>query len=115
MIVLLMFTYVLVAHWLACIWYRIGFDECAGIGWLFTLAEQTEVAAKGNLSSCQRISVASAYSTSLYFTMSSLTTVGFGNVSANTISEKVFSIIIMIIGCKSVALKIVYIPFYNLI
>ncbi|EDV20269.1 uncharacterized protein TRIADDRAFT_51027 [Trichoplax adhaerens] len=98
MIVLLMFTYVLVAHWLACIWYRIGFDECTTFGWLHSLAEQSGITAKVNYTSCQQISVASAYSTSLYFTMSSLTTVGFGNVSANTIGEKIFSIIIMIIG-----------------
>ncbi|KAF0769867.1 potassium voltage-gated channel subfamily H member 8 isoform X2 [Aphis craccivora] len=39
-----------------------------------------------------------AYITSLYFTCSSLTSVGFGNVSATTGAEKIFSIITMLIG-----------------
>jgi len=42
-----------------------------------------------------------AYITSLYFTCSSLTSVGFGNVSATTGAEKIFSIITMLIGGKS--------------
>ena len=36
--------------------------------------------------------------TALYYTFSSLTTVGFGNVSANTMGEKIFSVVIMLIG-----------------
>ncbi|XP_064408372.1 potassium voltage-gated channel subfamily H member 3 [Latimeria chalumnae] len=43
-------------------------------------------------------SLRSAYITSLYFALSSLTSVGFGNVSANTNSEKIFSICTMLIG-----------------
>jgi len=39
--------------------------------------------------------------TALYFTCSSLTSVGFGNVSANTDSEKLFSICVMLMGGKS--------------
>lgn len=43
-------------------------------------------------------SLRSAYITSLYFALSSLTSVGFGNVSANTDSEKIFSICTMLVG-----------------
>ncbi|KAL0963949.1 hypothetical protein UPYG_G00315690 [Umbra pygmaea] len=43
-------------------------------------------------------SVRSSYVSSLYFALSSLTSVGFGNVSANTDSEKIFSICTMLIG-----------------
>ena len=39
-----------------------------------------------------------AYVTAMYFTSSSLTTIGFGNISGNTREEKIFSIIIMFIG-----------------
>ena len=42
-----------------------------------------------------------AYVTALYYSCTSLTTVGFGNVSANTKWEKVFSVVIMLIGGKS--------------
>ncbi|VDM32571.1 unnamed protein product [Hydatigera taeniaeformis] len=40
----------------------------------------------------------SIYISSLYFTMSSLTSVGFGNVSPNTSNEKIFSIVSMLVG-----------------
>lgn len=43
-------------------------------------------------------SVPSAYIASLYFTLSSLTSVGFGNVCANTDAEKIFSICVMLMG-----------------
>ena len=39
-----------------------------------------------------------AYVTSLYFTCTSLTTVGFGNVAANTRYEKIFSVVIMMVA-----------------
>ncbi|KPP65892.1 potassium voltage-gated channel subfamily H member 4-like, partial [Scleropages formosus] len=43
-------------------------------------------------------SMRSAYIASLYFTLSSLTSVGFGNVCANTDAEKIFSVCTMLIG-----------------
>uniref|UniRef100_A0A8C8SNB4 Voltage-gated inwardly rectifying potassium channel KCNH3 n=1 Tax=Pelusios castaneus TaxID=367368 RepID=A0A8C8SNB4_9SAUR len=43
-------------------------------------------------------SLRSSYLTSLYFALSSLTSVGFGNVSANTDTEKIFSVCTMLIG-----------------
>ena len=46
------------------------------------------------------ISYQDAYVTALYYSCTSLTTVGFGNVSANTKWEKVFSVVIMLIGGK---------------
>ena len=42
----------------------------------------------------------SAYITALYFTMTSLTSIGFGNVAANTDLEKLFAIFMMLFGCK---------------
>ncbi|XP_066442770.1 potassium voltage-gated channel subfamily H member 6 [Eleutherodactylus coqui] len=98
---LLMCTFALIAHWLACIWYAIGNVERPymehKIGWLDNLANQigksyneTDVASGP--------SIKDKYVTALYFTFSSLTSVGFGNVSPNTNSEKVFSICVMLIG-----------------
>lgn len=46
-------------------------------------------------------SVRSSYIAALYFTLSSLTSVGFGNVCANTDAEKIFSICTMLIGGTS--------------
>lgn len=45
-------------------------------------------------------SIRSRYITALYFTFSSLTSVGFGNVSPTTNTEKIFVILVMLIGCE---------------
>ncbi|XP_072229017.1 voltage-gated inwardly rectifying potassium channel KCNH6 [Leuresthes tenuis] len=96
---LLMCTFVLIAHWLACIWYAIGFVErpYTETGWLDNLAEQLGKSYNDSDSSSGP-SVKDKYVTALYFTLSSLTSVGFGNVSPNTNSEKIFSICVMVIG-----------------
>ncbi|CAG0892853.1 unnamed protein product [Darwinula stevensoni] len=60
-------------------------------GWIHALAERLEM-------KMEDVTIAEAYITALYFTCSSLTSVGFGNVSANTIPEKIFSICTMLIG-----------------
>ncbi|MBN3303034.1 KCNH2 protein, partial [Amia calva] len=98
---LLMCTFALIAHWLACIWYAIGNVERGfsenGIGWLNSLGDQlNKVYNKSDPGSGP--SIKDKYVTALYFTFSSLTSVGFGNVSPNTNSEKIFSICVMLIG-----------------
>ncbi|XP_030623368.1 potassium voltage-gated channel subfamily H member 2 [Chanos chanos] len=95
---LLMCTFALIAHWLACIWYAIGNVERNGsIGWLHSLADQLGKSYnQSNPGSGP--SIKDKYVTALYFTFSSLTSVGFGNVSPNTNSEKIFSICVMLIG-----------------
>uniref|UniRef100_A0A3Q1GJG2 Potassium voltage-gated channel subfamily H member 2 n=1 Tax=Acanthochromis polyacanthus TaxID=80966 RepID=A0A3Q1GJG2_9TELE len=95
---LLMCTFALIAHWLACIWYAIGSVERGGsIGWLHTLGEQLGKHYNGS-NPASGPSIKDKYVTALYFTFSSLTSVGFGNVSPNTNSEKIFSICVMLIG-----------------
>ncbi|XP_055839595.1 potassium voltage-gated channel subfamily H member 8 isoform X2 [Episyrphus balteatus] len=94
---LLMLCFSLVAHWLACIWYVIAEKENMindngwDIGWMHSLSERLKVP-------ISNITNSEAYSTALYFTFTSLTSVGFGNVSANTTAEKVFTILMMLIG-----------------
>uniref|UniRef100_A0AAQ6IHW3 Voltage-gated delayed rectifier potassium channel KCNH4 n=1 Tax=Anabas testudineus TaxID=64144 RepID=A0AAQ6IHW3_ANATE len=77
---LLMSMFALLAHWMACVWYFIGRREIESPG-SWDIGTGT-----------------GSYVTSLYFALSSLTSVGFGNVSANTDSEKIFSICTMLIG-----------------
>ncbi|NWI75019.1 KCNH2 protein, partial [Dryoscopus gambensis] len=94
---LLMCTFALIAHWLACIWYAIGNVEGQRTGWLHALGQQ--IGKPLNSSDPHRgPSIKDKYVTALYFTFSSLTSVGFGNVSPNTNSEKIFSICVMLIG-----------------
>ncbi|CAG07229.1 unnamed protein product, partial [Tetraodon nigroviridis] len=106
-LLLLMCTFALIAHWLACIWYAIGNMERTSsarigamkIGWLDNLAEQ--IGKQYNDSNAESgPSIQDKYVTALYFTFSSLTSVGFGNVSPNTNPEKIFSICVMLIGCE---------------
>uniref|UniRef100_A0A8B9H2T5 Voltage-gated inwardly rectifying potassium channel KCNH2 n=1 Tax=Astyanax mexicanus TaxID=7994 RepID=A0A8B9H2T5_ASTMX len=97
---LLMCTFALIAHWLACIWYAIGNVERSGpsrIGWLNSLGEQLGKPYNETIPGSGP-STKDKYVTALYFTFSSLTSVGFGNVSPNTNSEKIFSICVMLIG-----------------
>ncbi|XP_038215554.1 potassium voltage-gated channel subfamily H member 8-like isoform X2 [Zerene cesonia] len=95
---LLMLSFTLVAHWLACIWFIIAEKEIEhhkneswDLGWINNLAERLKIPI-GNISHSE------SYVTALYFTCSSLTSVGFGNVSANTLPEKIFSILVMLVG-----------------
>uniref|UniRef100_A0A4W3IHJ8 Potassium voltage-gated channel, subfamily H (eag-related), member 3 n=1 Tax=Callorhinchus milii TaxID=7868 RepID=A0A4W3IHJ8_CALMI len=100
---LLMSMFALIAHWMACIWYFIGQKEIEAndlttweIGWLHELAKSISTSVNSTLLGGP--SIRSSYITSLYFALSSLTSVGFGNVSANTDAEKIFSICTMLIG-----------------
>uniref|UniRef100_A0A8D0D5A1 Voltage-gated delayed rectifier potassium channel KCNH4 n=1 Tax=Sander lucioperca TaxID=283035 RepID=A0A8D0D5A1_SANLU len=95
---LLMSMFALLAHWMACVWYFIGRKEIESpgswdIGWLHELAKREAVVETTTGGGSFGV-----YVTSLYFALSSLTSVGFGNVSANTDSEKIFSICTMLIG-----------------
>ncbi|KAK7506782.1 hypothetical protein BaRGS_00002257, partial [Batillaria attramentaria] len=99
-VAILMCMFALLAHWLACIWYAIGKEEVDGnppnwtVGWLYELSERIdEPIDNGTLPD-----TLTCYITALYFTCSSLTSVGFGNVSANTNAEKIFSVCAMLVG-----------------
>ncbi|XP_051926738.1 potassium voltage-gated channel subfamily H member 4-like [Hippocampus zosterae] len=104
---LLMSVFALLAHWMACIWYMIGRKELDTghtweIGWLHELGKRLETPYAN--STAGGPSVRSAYIAALYFTLSSLTSVGFGNVCANTDAEKIFSICTMLVGALMHAL-----------
>ncbi|KAJ1351738.1 hypothetical protein KIN20_007871 [Parelaphostrongylus tenuis] len=102
-LLLLMATFALIAHWLACIWYAIGSAELPHkreITWLHQLSRHLNepyFSTNGTVPAGGP-SLKSRYVTSLYFTLSTITSIGFGNVSATTDSEKIFTIIMMILG-----------------
>ncbi|XP_026171103.1 potassium voltage-gated channel subfamily H member 4-like [Mastacembelus armatus] len=98
---LLMSVFALLAHWMACIWYMIGRSDMESIqswriGWLHELGKRLDTPYIN--STVGGPSLHSSYIAALYFTLSSLTSVGFGNVCANTNAEKIFSICTMLIG-----------------
>uniref|UniRef100_A0A8C2L0I6 Potassium voltage-gated channel, subfamily H (eag-related), member 5b n=1 Tax=Cyprinus carpio TaxID=7962 RepID=A0A8C2L0I6_CYPCA len=109
-LVLLVCVFGLVAHWLACIWYSIGdyevIDEQTNTvktdSWLYQLATSTGSPYRYNASGTGQWEGGpgkdSLYITSLYFTMTSLTTIGFGNIAPTTDGEKIFSVAMMMVG-----------------
>nr|XP_060610165.1 potassium voltage-gated channel subfamily H member 5 [Anolis sagrei ordinatus] len=109
-LVLLVCVFGLVAHWLACIWYSIGdyevIDEITNTlkkdSWLCQLAESIGTPYRYNTTGRGQWeggpSKDSLYITSLYFTMTSLTTIGFGNIAPTTDGEKIFSVAMMMVG-----------------
>ncbi|KAM7394823.1 hypothetical protein PAMP_021603 [Pampus punctatissimus] len=109
-LVLLVCVFGLAAHWLACIWYSIGdyevIDEDTNNvrtdSWLYLLGETVGTPYRFNASGSGRWeggpSKDSVYITSLYFTMTSLTSIGFGNIAPNTDGEKIFAVAMMMIG-----------------
>nr|XP_014290792.1 potassium voltage-gated channel protein eag isoform X2 [Halyomorpha halys] len=108
MLILLLCFYMLVAHWLACIWYSIGrsdADNGLQYSWLWKLANVTQSPYSYNWSADSPVpelvngpSRKTMYVTALYFTMTCMTSVGFGNVAAETDNEKIFTICMMIIA-----------------
>ncbi|XP_060884421.1 potassium voltage-gated channel subfamily H member 4 isoform X2 [Labrus mixtus] len=104
---LLMSVFALLAHWMACIWYMIGRMEIETtdtweISWLHELGKRLDTPYINN--TVGGPTVRSSYIAALYFTLSSLTSVGFGNVCANTDAEKIFSICTMLVGALMHAL-----------
>ncbi|KAK9738538.1 PAS domain [Popillia japonica] len=108
MLILLLCFYMLVAHWLACIWYSIGrsdADNGVQYSWLWKLANITQSPYSyvwpndsGTPELINGPSRKTMYVTALYFTMTCMTSVGFGNVAAETDNERIFTICMMIIA-----------------
>lgn len=99
-IVLLTCLFILTAHWLACVWYAIGRAEASdNSGWLAAVADELEKPINQSDPSSGP-SLSTRYITSLYFTLSSLTTVGFGNIAPGTNGERIFAVLVMIVGGK---------------
>ena len=72
--------------------------------WLYMLGEAVGTPYRFNVTGAGRWdggpSKDSVYITSLYFTMTSLTSIGFGNIAPTTDGEKVFAVAMMMIGCE---------------
>ena len=98
----LMAVFAIVGHWLACVFYAIACIERPLIPdpkytWLDHLAEKYNMPYyESDYNSGPDLQ--SKYITSLFFSLTTLTSVGFGNVAPTTIGEKIFTIIAMMLG-----------------
>ena len=87
-IVMFIIIFLMICHIVACLWIIIaGFEEGDPNSWL------TE--------EYQKMSEAEQYLTSIYFTITTITTVGYGDISGGTSSEKFAAIILMLLGVIS--------------
>lgn len=75
-------------------------DDLSKVGWLEILANDTHQYYENQNKTDGGPSIRSRYVTALYFTFTSLTSVGFGNVAPNTDAEKIFTICVMLVGCE---------------
>ena len=97
-IFLLTAFFALIAHWLACVWNVIGERE-KGVqyGWIQLLGDTIGRPVNSSLPGSGP-GVGTRYVTALYFTITSLTSIGFGNVAPNTDNEKIFAVLMMLTG-----------------
>lgn len=98
-----MLTFCLVAHWMACLFYIIAvkYDKYEEFGWLFVLSRQINspfVIVNGTLT--EGPTIPARYVSALYYTLTSLTTIGFGNIAPTTTAEKLFGCVTMLLGCE---------------
>lgn len=78
----------MICHIVACLWIIIAsFEEGDDNSWL------TE--------EYQQMSNGEQYLTSIYFTITTITTVGYGDISGGTFGEKIAAIILMLLGVIS--------------
>jgi hypothetical protein len=77
-----------IAHWIACIFYAIGVQQLDSepICWL-------------TMANIQDAPTFDKYIISLYWAFTTMTTVGYGDVSPYTMSEKIYAMFSMLIAC----------------
>lgn len=105
-------AFCLCAHWMACIWFAIALKIDKPYhtphSWLTILAQVYEQPfhfdENHEIINGTGPSLAAMYISALYYTMSSVTTCGFGNIAPNTSAEKVFGCVTMLLGCVLYAL-----------
>ena len=84
-----MFMFALIAHVIACFWII-----AAGLGDF----DKSWIALQYGTANFDEIDRSDLYLTSFYFTITTITTVGYGDFSAKTFTEKIVCIFIMILG-----------------
>ena len=76
------------AHWICCLWFFVGFPD----GWI---AEKGMVDENGELIE----GLYFAWISSFYWAVTTMTTIGYGDISAGTATERGIACIAMCLGC----------------
>ena len=88
----LVLTMFLAAHWMCCLWFRVGYHD----GWVHT--------ANANLrdeDGKPKYEFQEVYEwlTSFYWAITTMTTIGYGDITATTQTERAVACVVMIMGC----------------
>mmetsp|Transcript_13610 Transcript_13610/g.33385 ORF Transcript_13610/g.33385 Transcript_13610/m.33385 type:complete len:1256 (+) Transcript_13610:103-3870(+) len=93
----LVITMSLVAHWMCCLWYRIGMGEFGGdplLGWQYS-----EGIINDDIVSDVGHSSYTAWISSFYWAITTMSTIGYGDITASTPQERTVAVFMMVIGC----------------
>eukprot|EP01043_Picozoa_sp_COSAG02_P035665 COSAG02_NODE_2567_length_8517_cov_2.589570_4_plen_617_part_00 len=91
---------VFIGHWMCCLWYYAGSqpqspDELNSDG---EILEGWVLQNFGGVTNFNHTDVLTRYMTSMYYAYATMTTVGYGDISATTYFEKIAAMLSMIIG-----------------
>eukprot|EP00935_MAST-01C_sp_MAST-1C-sp1_P000912 g912.t1 len=86
---------IFLSHLLACCWFYIGYEGYVGVSgpdsWVKSFFGETDPIGEGE-------DPGSAYITSMYWTIATMTAVGYGDISATNDVERFFSILTQVLG-----------------
>eukprot|EP01135_Chromosphaera_perkinsii_P001801 Nk52_evm70s210 gene=Nk52_evmTU70s210 len=97
-LMVIMASFTMLSHWMGCIWFAIGNSQENQGSWIRAREHEAILRAQNLNITIEDFDNTVFYIDSLYFALTSLTTVGFGNIAPETQEEKIFSICSMILG-----------------
>ncbi|EKX36405.1 hypothetical protein GUITHDRAFT_145771 [Guillardia theta CCMP2712] len=76
------------AHWMCCLWFWVGFPD----GWTVN---------QGIVAGSSKLPQEAYYEwiTAFYWSITTMTTIGYGDISATTSNERTLAVVTMILGC----------------
>ena len=98
-------TCIFIAHWMACLFHLVQSSEPGDCNWVNhyygSLQGHPDAACDPEFG--ESVSIASRYITSLYWSVMTISTVGYGDVPPQTDAERAFEILGMLLGASTYA------------
>ena len=86
---------VLVNHWCACVWLALGWMPAEGLPTWSRVLRQEAIAGTSSYDDSKEFE---AYFTSWYWALTTMSTIGYGDVSPTNVLERVFACLVMLFG-----------------